>query len=54
VRPISQTERRLAEAAKMGFTTAYLAERSVPNRARSDIRAVGVSTIGDLFERLFA
>ena len=53
VRPISQTERRLAEAAKLGFTTAYLAERSVPNRGGRDIRAVGVRAIGDLFERVF-
>jgi DNA repair protein RadA/Sms len=53
VRPISQTERRLAEAAKMGFTTAYLAERSVPNRGGRDIRATGVRAIGDLFERVF-
>ena len=53
VRPISQTERRLAEAAKMGFTTAYLAERSVPNRGTRDIRAVGVPAIAELFERLF-
>jgi len=53
VRPISQTERRLAEAAKMGFTTAYLAERSVPNRSVREIHAVGVPAIGELFERLF-
>ena len=53
VRPISQTERRLAEAAKMGFTTAYLAERSVPNRGTREIRAIGVRTIADVFERLF-
>jgi DNA repair protein RadA/Sms len=53
VRPISQIERRLAEAAKMGFATAYLAERSVPSRGTRDIRALGVRTIGDLFERLF-
>ena len=54
VRPVSQTERRLAEAAKMGFTTAYVAERSVPARgATRDIRAIGVRGIGDMFEALF-
>src|SRR6478672_10613716 len=54
VRPVSQTERRLAEAAKMGFTTAYVAERSVPARgATRDIKAVGVRGIGEMFERLF-
>ena len=30
VRPVSQSERRLAEGAKMGLTTAYLAERAHP------------------------
>ena len=53
IRPVSQAERRLAEAAKMGLTTAYLAERSVPRRLPQGIRAMGVRTIGDLFERLF-
>ncbi|HEX2779075.1 MAG TPA: magnesium chelatase domain-containing protein, partial [Gemmatimonadaceae bacterium] len=53
VRPVAQTERRLAEAAKMGFTTAYVAERGVPSRGVRDIRAVGVRGIGELFERLF-
>jgi DNA repair protein RadA/Sms len=54
VRPVSQTERRLAEAAKMGFATAYVAERSVPSRGASrEINAVGVRGVGELFERLF-
>jgi DNA repair protein RadA/Sms len=54
IRPVSQSERRLGEAAKMGMTTAYLAERAVPKRMPRDIRAVGVRTIGELFQRLFA
>jgi DNA repair protein RadA/Sms len=53
VRPVSQTERRLAEAAKMGMTAAYLAERAVPRRAAGGIRAIGVGTVDDLFRRLF-
>ena len=53
VRPVAQTERRLAEAAKMGFTTAYVAERGIPSRATRDIRPVGVRGIGELFEKLF-
>ncbi|HWE41383.1 MAG TPA: DNA repair protein RadA [Gemmatimonadaceae bacterium] len=54
VRPVAQTERRLAEAAKMGFTTAYVAERSVPARgATRDIRAIGVRGIGAMFESVF-
>src|SRR6476469_2724042 len=54
IRPVSQMERRLAEAAKMGMTVAYVAERGVPKRGVRDIRAVGVRTIRELFERVFA
>ena len=54
IRPVSQAERRLAEAANMGMTTAYLAERAVPKRVPKGLRAIGVRTIGDLFERVFA
>ncbi len=54
IRPVSQAERRLAEAANMGMTTAYLAERAVPTRVPTGLRAVGVRTIADLFERVFA
>ena len=54
IRPVSQTERRLAEAAKMGMTTGYVAEGGVPRRAPSGIRAVGVRTVRELFERVFA
>ena len=53
IRPVSQSERRLAEAAKMGMTTAYLSERGVPRRVPSGIRPVGVRTVGDLFASLF-
>jgi DNA repair protein RadA/Sms len=54
IRPVAQTERRLAEAAKMGLRRAYVAERSVPKRGTRDIQVAGVRTIRDLFERLFA
>jgi DNA repair protein RadA/Sms len=53
IRPVSQSERRLAEAAKMGMTTAYLSERGVPRRTPTGIRAIGVRTVGDLFASLF-
>ena len=53
IRPVSQSERRLAEAAKMGMTTAYLSERGVPRRAAAGIRAIGIRTVGDLFGSLF-
>jgi DNA repair protein RadA/Sms len=53
IRPVSQSERRLAEAAKMGMTTAYLSERGVPRRTAPGIHAVGIRTVGDLFGSLF-
>src|SRR4051812_36082478 len=53
IRPVSQAERRLAEAANMGMTTAYLAERAIPKRAPNGLRPIGVRTIADLFERIF-
>jgi DNA repair protein RadA/Sms len=60
IRPISLADRRIGEAEKMGMRTAYLAERSLPRGAgrarleRNGIRAVGVRTITELFERLFS
>ena len=56
VRPVSQVERRAAEAANMGMTRVYLAERGVPKRitASRDVQVVGVRTIAELFQRLFA
>jgi DNA repair protein RadA/Sms len=53
VRPVSQVERRLAEAAKMGMTTAYVAERAMPKRPLPGIAAVGVGSLHSLFARLF-
>jgi DNA repair protein RadA/Sms len=54
IRPVSQTDRRLAEAANLGLRRAYVAERAVPRRASRDIEVIGVRTIADLFTRLFA
>jgi DNA repair protein RadA/Sms len=54
VRPVSQIERRMAEAVKMGCTRAFVAERAVPSRGVSGITAIGVPTIQVLFQRLFA
>src|SRR5436190_8653304 len=56
IRPVSQVERRLAEAANMGMTRVYVAERGVPKRAAAtrDVQVTGVRTIAELFQRLFA
>jgi len=54
VRPVSQVERRVAEAANMGMRRVFLAERGVPRRGVRDVEIVGVRTIQDLLRRLFA
>ena len=53
VRPVSQVERRLGEAAKMGMRTAYVGERAVPRRPVSGLTVVPVPTLHALFARLF-
>jgi DNA repair protein RadA/Sms len=52
-RPVSQTDRRIAEAGNMGMKRAYVAERSVSRRGPRDIDVIGVRTIAELFGRLF-
>ena len=56
VRAVSQVERRIAEAANMGMTRVFVAERGVPKRAGAtrDVQVIGVRTITQLFEKLFA
>ena len=54
IRAVSQAERRLAEAANMGMSTVYLAERAVPRRVPAELRVVGARTISSLFEQVFA
>ena len=53
IRPVSQAERRLGEAAKMGMTTAYMAERGIPKKSARGIEVIGIRTINDLFRQLF-
>ncbi|MFN9205145.1 MAG: DNA repair protein RadA, partial [Gemmatimonas sp.] len=48
VRPVSQLERRLAEAAKLGMTKAFLSDRAMPRRAPGDLDLVGVRTLSDV------
>jgi DNA repair protein RadA/Sms len=52
-RPVSQTDRRIAEAANMGMKRAYVAERSASKRGMREIEVIGVRTIAELFGRLF-
>jgi DNA repair protein RadA/Sms len=53
VRPVSQLDRRLAEAAQLGFRTAWVADRGTPRRVPEGLRVRGVKSLGDLFSRLF-
>jgi len=53
IRVVSQIERRIAEAEKMGMTVAFVGERSVPRRASRSITVEGVPSVGDLFRVLF-
>jgi DNA repair protein RadA/Sms len=53
LRPIGQLERRLAEAARMGFRRAYLPSRGVRALQNPGLELVGVDTVGDLIGVLF-
>ncbi len=53
IRGVSQAERRLLEAEKLGMTVAYVGERSVPRRAPKQIRVKAVPDIASLFRELF-
>ena len=52
IRPVSQVERRVAEATNMGMSRVFVSERSVPRKGAANV--VPVRTVGDVFQRLFA
>ena len=54
IRPVAQTERRLAEAAKMGMGNAFVAHKSASGRIPKGVRATGVATVGEMFRTLFS
>jgi len=53
VRAVGQVERRLAEAARMGFRRAYLPARAVPPKAPRGLSVIGIRDIAELMEQLF-
>lgn len=53
IRAVSQVDRRLAEAEKMGLRSAYISERGVPRRTPKALRLVAVPDIGALLRELF-
>ena len=53
VRPVGQMERRLAEAARMGFAAAYLSPRAVPRTVPAGIRVVETEDVRTLVRHAF-
>jgi DNA repair protein RadA/Sms len=53
VRPVGQMERRLAEAARMGFTAAYLSPRAVPRTPPAGIRVIPTEDVRALVRHAF-
>jgi DNA repair protein RadA/Sms len=53
LRAVGQVERRLAEAARMGFRTAYLPSRAVPARPPEGIRLVPLDDVASLVRTMF-
>lgn len=51
VRPVSQAERRLSEASKLGMTQAFLSDRAVPRRVPKGMEVIGVRTLRDVLQR---
>ena len=54
IRPVSQADRRVAEAANLGMRRVFLADRALPKRVPRELDVVGVRNIHDMFGRLFA
>jgi DNA repair protein RadA/Sms len=51
IRAVSQIERRIAEAARLGFATVYAPAHALPGRPSQDLNVVGVSDIGQLLRQ---
>jgi DNA repair protein RadA/Sms len=52
LRPVSQVDRRLGEAARMGFTTAFVPGRSGVQSPAGPVRIIEVPDVGTLLERV--
>jgi len=53
IRPVTQVDRRLGEAAKMGMRRAFVAGRGMPRRVAKGLEVVGVADLGELLRELF-
>jgi len=54
IRPVSQTDRRIAEASNMGLSRVYVARRGFTARRNNGTDVRPVATVADLFEQLFS
>jgi DNA repair protein RadA/Sms len=54
IRPVAQTDRRVAEAERMGLRSAFVSSHGVARQNGRAIRTVAVPSIGALLERLLA
>ena len=52
-RSVGQVERRLAEARRLGFATAFVPSRAVPKTTPDGLRVVAVEDVNRMMERLF-
>jgi DNA repair protein RadA/Sms len=53
VRPVSQTDRRIAEAANMGLRRIYVAKRGATVRTGNGTEVMTVESVSDLFGKVF-
>lgn len=53
IRTVGQIERRLSEAARMGFTTAYVSPKARPAKAPRGLRIVDTRDVRELVQHLF-
>lgn len=53
VRAVGQMDRRLSEAARMGFSTAFVSPKARPQKAPPGLRIVETEDVRELIQRLF-
>ena len=53
IRAVSQLERRLAEAARLGLTSAYVSKTTARVKAPADLKVIGVANVRDLLDTIF-
>jgi DNA repair protein RadA/Sms len=54
IRAVSQLERRLAEAARLGLTRAYVSKTSTTVKAPAGLKVIGVANVRDLLDTIFS